>query len=290
MRPLWLTLALLPAITMIAVGAADDNPWPHLREPAPGPARAIGDYSAGCLQGAVALPLGGVGYHVMRPSRARNYGHPTLVAYVQQLGRRVRARSLHALLVGDLSQPRGGRAAGGHASHQTGLDVDLWYTLPGRARAGALSTALREQLAAESVVDVASASLRKDARTRVTALLRLAVDDPRVDRIFVHPAIKRSLCANRKSQRAWLRKVRPWYGHDEHFHVRLACPADAPDCRPQPPLPDDDGCDKLDWWFNRAAQAARQEARKAYRETISEGSGWPAACDALLAQPAPSGP
>ena len=290
MRPPSLTLVFVLTCVMVSAGAAEDNPWPSVREPAPGPARAIGDYAAGCLQGAVALPLDGVGYHVMRPSRARNFGHPTLVAYVQQLGRRVRAIGLRAVLVGDLSQPRGGRATGGHASHQTGLDVDLWYTLPSRAQSRVLPHAQREQLGAESVVDAAGAALRKQARTRVTALLRLAVDDPRVDRVFVNPAIKRSLCAQGTRPRAWLRKVRPWYGHDEHFHVRLACPRDAPYCRSQPPLPDGDGCDKLQWWFDSAAQAARNEARKAYRETISEGRGWPTACDALLAQPAPSGP
>ncbi|MET0342273.1 MAG: penicillin-insensitive murein endopeptidase [Polyangiales bacterium] len=277
---------LLALCLLAGIAAAADNPWPSFTTPAPGPARALGDYSAGCLQGAEALPIDGPGFRVMRPSRARFWGHPTLIAYVRGLGRRVQAKkSLGAVLVGDLSQPRGGRAQGGHASHQIGLDVDLWYTRPRAALPPKLAPALREVIGATSVVDEARGTLRAADRARVTALLALAADDPRVDRIFVNPLIKRALCSGRARDGAMLRKLRPWYGHDEHFHVRLACPADEPDCQAQPPFPPDDGCDKLAWWFDARAQAARKEARASYRETISEGKGWPAACETLLHAP-----
>ena len=47
-------------------------------------------------------------------------------------------------------------------------------------------------------------------------------------------------------------KVRPWYGHNDHIHVRLKCPADSPNCRKQPPVPGGDGCaaKELDYWFS----------------------------------------
>jgi penicillin-insensitive murein endopeptidase len=85
-------------------------------------------------------------------------------------------------------------------------------------------------------------------------LLRLAASDPLVDRIFVHPAIKQALCQGvggaGSGDRSWLRRIRPWYGHDEHFHVRLACPADSPLCVQQAPVPAGEGCDQasFDWW------------------------------------------
>jgi penicillin-insensitive murein endopeptidase len=45
-------------------------------------------------------------------------------------------------------------------------------------------------------------------------------------------------------------KLRPWYGHNDHIHVRLKCPADSPNCRHQPAVPDSAGCDKsLNYWF-----------------------------------------
>jgi murein endopeptidase len=31
----------------------------------------------------------------------------------------------------------------------------------------------------------------------------------------------------------WIAKVRPWFGHDQHFHIRLSCPADSPLCESQ---------------------------------------------------------
>lgn len=281
MRKVCLALSLLFAHAALALAAPAENPWPRFVEPAPGPARAIGDYSAGCLQGAEALSLDGVGYQVMRPSRKRYFGHPLLIEFVRTLGRRVHAQKLGALLVGDLSQPRGGRAAMGHASHQTGLDVDLWYASPERARKVPLTLVEREQMAAPSVVDPKTESLRRDQKKRVAALLRLAAEDARVERVFVNPAIKRTLCESARGA-DWLRKVRPWYGHDDHFHVRLACPAGEGDCKAQAPLPEGDGCDKLSFWFDRSAQTARKQARKDYQESVRNGRGWPERCDALL--------
>jgi penicillin-insensitive murein endopeptidase len=55
------------------------------------------------------------------------------------------------------------------------------------------------------------------------------------------------------ADRAWLSKVRPWYGHAEHFHVRIACPADSVECKPQPPPDPSDGCGhELDFWFTES--------------------------------------
>jgi penicillin-insensitive murein DD-endopeptidase len=74
-----------------------------------------------------------------------------------------------------------------------------------------------------------------------------------VERIFVNPAIKVALCRGAGSDRAWLEKVRPWWGHDYHFHVRIRCPADSPTCKPQPPATGGDGCGaELSSWFTEA--------------------------------------
>ncbi|HEY6877860.1 MAG TPA: penicillin-insensitive murein endopeptidase [Polyangiales bacterium] len=274
-------------------GAKDDNPWPAFTTPAAGPARSIGGYSAGCLQGAQALPLDGVGFRVMRPSRQRYYGHPALLDFVRGLGRHMQTQRLGALLVGDLSQARGGRAANGHASHQTGLDVDIWYA---DAQGKRLSREQRETLQAEDVVDGKRQTIAPRWKKRVTRLLRLTVQDERVDRVFVNPVIKRDLCEQAGKDRAWLRKVRPWYGHADHLHVRLGCPAGDVFCEPQPALPEGDGCDKLGSWLKPrrklAPVAPSIAASKApatppaslveYRRSIEQGNGWPVQCNALL--------
>jgi penicillin-insensitive murein endopeptidase len=74
-----------------------------------------------------------------------------------------------------------------------------------------------------------------------------------VERVLVNPAIKKALCREATGNRAWLSKVRPVYGHNYHFHIRIRCPADSAECKPQDPPPAADGCGKdLDWWFTEA--------------------------------------
>jgi penicillin-insensitive murein endopeptidase len=259
--------------------------WGAQKTPASGDPRSIGDYSSGCVQGAQALPLLGPGYQVMHPSRVRHFGHPALVDFLQKLGESVHGKGMAPLLIGDLSQPRGGRASGGHASHQTGLDVDLWYWHPRPRKPKTLSDQELETIKARTILDGKTQTIAAAWQERVQELLQLTAEDPRVERIFVHPIIKRDLCAQapkEAAKRAWLSKLRPWYGHDDHFHVRLACPKDSPDCVPQAPQAKSDGCEELSWWFDAAAQADRDEARKQYRTKVITEPKLPAQCEALL--------
>jgi penicillin-insensitive murein endopeptidase len=208
--------------------------------PSQGPARSIGFYSHGCIAGAVALPVDGETWQVMRVSRNRNWGHPELIQFIEQLADKATRTGWHGLLIGDMSQPRGGPLLAGHTSHQVGLDVDIWLTpMP----AHAFTRLEREEMMATMVV-VAN---RKDVDPKVwtpahTALIKAAASDQRVTRVFVNPAIKKALCREPGDDRAWLGKIQPWLGHDWHFHVRLGCQPDSPDCEPQPPRDAGDGC------------------------------------------------
>ena len=208
--------------------------------PSAGPARSIGFYSRGCIAGAVALPINGETWQVMRVSRNRYYGHPDLIKFIEQLAGKGMTTGWHGLLIGDMSQPRGAPLLAGHASHQVGLDVDIWFTpMPKRE----LTRQQREEMMATMVV----AADRKEVDPKVwrpahIALIKAAAEDPRVNRVFVNPVIKKALCRDVGDDRAWLAKVQPWLGHDWHFHIRLDCPSDSPDCEPQPPRPEGDGC------------------------------------------------
>ena len=83
------------------------------------------------------------------------------------------------------------------------------------------------------------------------AVIRAAAQDGEVERVLVNAAIKKALCRDAKGDRAWLQKVRPYWGHDYHMHVRLSCPDGVPDCRAQDPVTPGEGCGKeLDWWFS----------------------------------------
>jgi penicillin-insensitive murein DD-endopeptidase len=225
-------------------------------------ARAIGFYSRGCLAGAQALPIDGETWQVMRLSRNRNWGHPALIAFLESFAKQVPSiNGWPGLLVGDIAQPRGGPMLTGHASHQIGLDADIWLTPMPRSR---LSPADREEMMASNMV--AENQLDVD-RSRWTtahmALIRAAARAPQVERIFVNPAIKKAICRDATGDRSWLNKVRPMYGHNYHFHVRISCPDGEDACREQDPTPPGDGCDaSLDWWFSDAVLHPKIQPQK----------------------------
>ncbi len=236
--------------------ANPDSPSTPARElfarktkPDPVTARSIGFYSHGCLAGAVALPINGTTWQVMRLSRNRNWGHPKLVEFLERLAEKAKKVGWSGLLVGDMSQPRGGPMLSGHASHQIGLDADIWLTpMPDRK----LSREERELMSATMVVRDDRLDIDPNVWTHAhTEVIRTAAEDPAVERIFVNAAIKKALCREAGSNRTWLAKVRPWWGHDYHFHVRIYCPADSPQCEPQPPPESGEGCGHdLDYWFS----------------------------------------
>jgi penicillin-insensitive murein DD-endopeptidase len=221
--------------------------------PAKMPPKSIGFYSKGCLAGGVELPINGDTWQVMRLSRNRNWGHPNLIKFLERLSvAAARNAGWPGLLVGDMSQPRGGPMLTGHASHQVGLDADIWLSpMPDHE----LTRKEREEMSATNVV--ATNGLDVDPALWTPAhgkLIKAAAEDPEVERIFVNPAIKKELCREAGNDHSWLDKVRPWWGHDYHFHVRIRCPAHDPECKPQPPAPPGDGCGHaLDWWFTDAA-------------------------------------
>jgi penicillin-insensitive murein endopeptidase len=196
----------------------------------------------------------------MRLSRNRNWGHPKLIALIEQFAKEVqKEEGWPGLLIGDISQPRGGPMLTGHASHQVGLDADIWFTpMPGRR----LSRRERENLSAISMI-MGPTKVDPSAFTPShVKVVKRAASYREVERILVHPAIKKALCEAAGSDRAWLGKVRPYFGHYYHFHVRLACPRGSANCRSQRPPSGADGCGKeLDYWFRRLTAPPRPKPK-----------------------------
>ncbi|MGI6244441.1 MAG: penicillin-insensitive murein endopeptidase [Pseudochelatococcus sp.] len=226
--------------------------------PSPAPAQVYGFYSKGCVAGAVELAADGPTWQVMRPSRNRAFGHPALIGFIERIAAGAPAAAgWPGLLVGDIGQPRGGPMLTGHASHQTGIDADIWLT-PSPARR--LAVGERDNLSATNVVAGDSNDVDPARWTPSHhRLLRYVASQPEVARIFVNPAIKKALCREADGSRRWLSKVRPAAGHNYHFHIRLSCPRGNAGCRNQEPPPANDGCGKdLDWWFSEEARRPRR--------------------------------
>lgn len=221
-----------------------------VKKPADLETRSIGFYSKGCLAGAQALPVNGKTWQAMRLSRNRNWGHPELIAFLERFATKVpEVSSWPGILVGDMSQPRGGPMLTGHASHQIGLDADIWLTpMPKRS----FTNEEREKIAATMIVRPDRLDVDAKVWTPAhVAVIKAAAQDPEVERVLVNAAIKKALCRDASGDRSWLQKVRPYWGHDYHMHVRISCPKDSPDCRPQDPVVPGEGCgSELDWWFS----------------------------------------
>jgi penicillin-insensitive murein endopeptidase len=287
--------ALTPA-TAQDKGTLDDRPLPPLAHPSDpktpakelfGRARdaaqlesePIGFYSKGCLAGGQELPINGPHWQVMRLSRHRNWGHPSLIAFLERFSAKAaNASGWPGVLVGDMSQPRGGPMLTGHASHQIGLDADVWLTpMPNRQ----LTRAEREEMSATDMVREDRLDVDPDRWTEShLAVVRTAAQDPAVQRIFVNAAIKRAMCRAAQGE-PWMRKVRPYYGHDYHFHIRLFCPQGAEACRDQDPTPEGDGCDaSLAHWFSDEILRPKKKSSKVWPPMMM--SALPEACREVL--------
>ena len=215
-------------------------------------AMAVGSYAKGCGAGLVQLPQTGPSWQAMRLSRNRNWGHPVMIEYLKELSVTATRLGWAGLYVGDISQPRGGPMTSGHASHQIGLDADIWMLPPRRVN---LSVSDREAISSIPVRSADQRSVTGNWTAAHRELLKAAALDKRVDRLFVAAAVKIEMCRTAKpADKKWLQKIRPIAGHDTHFHVRLKCPAGARLCQTQSPTVAElsgggSGCDDtLMWW------------------------------------------
>ncbi len=211
--------------------------------------RVYGYYAKGCLAGAEQLPETGPTWQAMRLSRNRNWGHPTLISFIQRLSVEATKHGWAGLYIGDMSQPRGGPMTSSHQSHQSGLDVDIWMLPPKRLN---LSRARRESISSISVRTDDQRNINGNWTPAHMAILKAAAEDKDVERIFVAAAVKIAMCRDAGKDRRWLKKIRPLSGHNYHFHVRLKCPKGSPKCVKQTPIrkiSKGDGCDgTLRWW------------------------------------------
>ncbi len=252
--------------------------------------QVFGSYARGCLAGGMALPVNGPTWQAMRLERNRRWGHPDMIALVERLSREAVADGWPGLLVGDISQPRGGPMLSGHASHQLGIDADIWLTpMPART----LTQAERRDMSAISMLKGDTLYVDPNRWTAAHGrLIARAASYPQVQRIFVHPGIKKKLCETYGANSAndgWLNKVRPIYGHHYHFHIRMRCPAGSPGCKPQESTGRGNQCgDELAWWFTDEPWRPKKKDPNAKPPRQVTLADLPKACAVVLDGPAPA--
>ncbi len=254
--------------------------------PAATAAKSYGFYSKGCFSGGVAIATDGPTWQAMRLSRNRRWGHPAMINLIEKLSREATADGWPGLLLGDISQPRGGPMLTGHASHQIGLDADIWFTpMPDRR----LTAQERENMSATSLVNEKTHLVKNSLWTPAhMRLLRRAASYPEVERILVNPGIKKKLCDTVTGDRSWLRKVRPFWGHDYHFHIRIGCQPGSSGCKKQADTTPGDGCgEPLAWWFTEEPWRPNKNPDAPKARDLMTMASLPKECRAVLNAPAP---
>ncbi|MBK8252741.1 MAG: penicillin-insensitive murein endopeptidase [Polyangiaceae bacterium] len=205
--------------------AKDDLPTVTFKGPA-----SVGAPNRGKLQGAVKL-------HSSRSLKLRDRAHawalPELVKLLQRAaGKIAKKHPRSVMLVGDLSQKFGGQLTG-HNSHQSGRDADVgFYVANSKGRPAAMTRFVAFDGTGKSG-SVGWAQF-DDARNWLLVETLLTDKETKVRYIFVSNALRARLLAYAlkkkvakdlyaKAESALL-SPRDADVHDDHFHVRIACP------------------------------------------------------------------
>lgn len=202
------------------------------KPPAPAkPAASIGSPTDGHLEGGVELHAGpGV---ALKHATGPHWGLPRLVSLIERAAHKVDKRfDGSVMLVGDLSRPAGG-TLGGHRSHESGRDADVGFYYVDAA-GHPVETRRFHHVRWDGRAGDALSLRFDDARN--WELVKAWVTDPhaRVQHIFIAAPLRTRLLVYARAhgtylpvlQRASIAMKQPRHAlpHDDHFHVRIACP------------------------------------------------------------------
>lgn len=208
--------------------------------------QAVGRVNAGRLENGISLVIAdskNVGFTLRRPNLNKHWATSELAYLIDKMGTYTRKIAPdHILRIGNISKEHGGKSAP-HKSHQNGLDVDIAFYFKSDADSAASESAIK------------NGSPRADwMMAQQWELFKYVTSSKFVNRIFIHPALKKALCQNAikkgelqrdsKSGIAYetLRRLRPESGHYNHFHMRIECSESQIRCRTLAPPPAQTGC------------------------------------------------
>jgi penicillin-insensitive murein DD-endopeptidase len=162
-----------------------------------------------------------------------SYGHPALVLMLNRTAKQIaRQNPSWVLLVGDLSREFGGPLTG-HRSHQSGRDADVGFFVTDRDGKPINS---RHLLAFDKQGRARDGSGLRFDDYRNWLLVQLWLKDSRanLEYVFIASHLRHRLLEFAQARPAFRQYVaaasqflrQPSIGlpHDDHFHVRIACP------------------------------------------------------------------
>jgi penicillin-insensitive murein endopeptidase len=204
-----------------------------------------GSYNNGTLEDGECLQENGEGYIQLFKDVNRIFATSEMITMITEsaadMARKYPGRD--RLEVEDMAQKGGGNITD-HASHENGLDADIEYF---KANSKEHVPHGPRDFDVPMLNEDGSVSGNFDVE-RNWELFKALHKHGRVTRVFIHPALKQSICRYARSigeissGASVLRSLSPEVTHTDHFHVRLQCPADARGCRNMPPKSGPTGC------------------------------------------------
>ncbi|MCO5144431.1 MAG: penicillin-insensitive murein endopeptidase [Oligoflexia bacterium] len=208
--------------------------------------QAIRFYSKGTLKSADSVSLEGFGYVKLFRPRERHYGTYDLTKIIETTSGQLRElypTSTDRVQIGDMSDHDGGLQAPNHVSHQNGLDADIAFIRKNQSEQDPNITTGFEEIFVRSGKVTENFDMERNWN-----FVKLLVRTNRVQRIFVNPVIKKAFCTHAESlgeketEAESLRRLRPYTGHMDHYHIRITCPENSPSCQTQEEIPTGTGC------------------------------------------------
>jgi penicillin-insensitive murein endopeptidase len=162
-----------------------------------------------------------------------SYGHPSLVLMLYRTAKQMARQTKGAvLLVGDLSRESGGPLAG-HKSHQSGRDADVGFFVTD-THGRPINSRRLVAFDAEGKARDGSGVRFDDYRNWLLVQLWLKEERAALEHVFVASHLRRRLLDFARARPAFrgyvegasqfLRQPTNGLPHDDHFHVRIACP------------------------------------------------------------------
>lgn len=197
--------------------------------------KAVGFYTDGKIEKATLLPEKGEAFQQVYTERDTHWGTGMIVSMIENASEYLVTKWYPGtvVMIGDVAKKFGGDI-GTHASHQSGLDADIPYIgNKGFDRVianGEVKSSFDYMKNWQFLRLIANQKIVQDGRT--TTVLNRVFMNPVIHKGFCAWAQKSDLLKNPLDQEI-MSRIRPWEGHDKHFHVRLKCSPHYPACRNQ---------------------------------------------------------
>lgn len=175
------------------------------------------------------------------------YGTTPMADTILSIGTWAKEFKRTPVWIGDISKKGGGKLAS-HLTHQRGLDADIAYLVREHKKTGHRAQKFHDRFTEQFAMH-GKLEANFDLESNY-ALFERILNDPGAMKIFVGCGIYEALEAYDKTKpKSIMKQIFAEKGHEDHFHLRLRCPAGANAC-------------SEDWWADPNAKPSKKKSNR----------------------------